>query len=77
MEALGILKKDSNSKWSSPNFIIPKSNGRVQMVSDFWKINTKLARNPFPIQNISGIIQELKIFQNETALNLNMWYYAI
>ena len=35
MEALGILEKDDISKWASPTFIIPKSNGTVQMVSDF------------------------------------------
>ena len=77
MEALGILKKDSNSQWASPTFIIPKSNGTVRMVSDFRKVNTKLVRKPYPIPKISGIMQELEGFQFATALDLNMGYYTI
>jgi len=77
MEALGILKKDSNSQWASPTFIIPKSNGTVRMVSDFRKVNTKLVRRPYPIPKISGIMQELEGFQFATALDLNMGYYTI
>ena len=47
------------------------------MVSYFWKINTKLVLKPFPIQKISGIMQELEGLQYSTALDLNMGYYTI
>ncbi|CAJ1955787.1 unnamed protein product [Cylindrotheca closterium] len=32
---IGILKKDTFSKWSAPSFIVPKANGQCRLVTDF------------------------------------------
>ena len=63
MVVLEILKKDLDSTWASPTFIIPKPNKTVRMVSDFRKVNSKLVRKPFPIPDIINIMQELEGFK--------------
>ena len=77
MVKLGILRKDSDSQWASPTFIIPKADNTVRSVSDFRKVNACLVRKPYPIPKISGIMQELEGFQFATALDLNMGYYTL
>ena len=47
------------------------------MISDFREVNNRLVRKPFPIPNISKVLQELDGFTFATALYLNMGYYTI
>ncbi len=46
-------------------------------MSDFWEVNKRLVRKPFPIPKISIVLQELEGFSFATALDLNMGYYTI
>ena len=40
------------SEWSSPSFIIPKTDESVRFLSDFRKLNAKIIRKPYPIPKI-------------------------
>jgi hypothetical protein len=44
------------------------------LFSDFWEVNKRLARKPFPIPKISMVLQELEVFSYAAALNLDIGY---
>jgi hypothetical protein len=46
-------------------------------LSNFWEVNTRLVRKPFPIPKTSMVLQEVERFSFATALHLNMGYYTI
>ncbi len=60
-----------------PSFIIPKKKRTVCFLSDFWGVNKRLVRTPFPIPKISMVLQEIEGFSFATALDLNMGHYTI
>jgi hypothetical protein len=60
-----------------PSFIVPKKNGTVPFLSNFWEVNKSLVRKPYPISKISALLQEIEDFTFATALDLNMGYYTI
>jgi hypothetical protein len=74
---LGVLERQPASEWALPSFIIPKKDKTVHFLSDFWEVNKRLVRKPFPIPKISTILQEIEGFSFTTALDLNMVYYTI
>jgi hypothetical protein len=74
---LGVLKRQPASEWASPSFIIPQKDTTVCFLSDFWEVNKRLVRKPFPIPPKSTVLQEIKGFSYATALDLNMGYYTI
>ncbi len=74
---LGVLERQSASEWALPSFIIPKKDKTVCFLSDFWEVNKRLVRKPFPIPKISTVLQEIEGFSYATALDLNMGYYTI
>jgi hypothetical protein len=74
---LGVLERQPASEWDSPLFIMPKKNKTVRFLSNFWEVNKRLLRQPFPIPEISMVLQELEGFTFATALDLNMGYYTI
>ncbi len=74
---LGVLEWQPASKWVLPSFIIPKKDRTVCFLSDFWEVNKRLVRKPFPIPKISMVLQEIEGFSFATALDLNMGYYTI
>ena len=65
------------SEWASLSFIIPKSDQTVRMISDLREVNKRLVRKPFPIPQISTVLQELEGLTFATALDLNIGYYTI
>ena len=65
------------SEWAAPSFIIPKKDHTVWFISDFREVNKQIVRKPFPIPQISAVLQELEGFTFATALDLNMGYYTI
>ncbi len=73
----GVMEFQPTSEWASPSFIIPKSDKTVRMISDFREVNKRLVRKPFPIPNISTVLQVLEGFTFATALDLNMGHYTI
>ncbi len=74
---LGVLEWQPSSDWAAPSFIRPKTNKTVCFITNFWEVNKRLVRKPFPIQKISTMLQELEGFTYATALDLNMGYYTI
>jgi hypothetical protein len=74
---LGVLERQPASEWASPSFIIPKKDRAVCFLSNFWEVNKRYVRKPFPIPKISTVLQELERFTFATALDLNMGYYTI
>jgi hypothetical protein len=73
----GGIREAVAPEWALPSFIIPKKDGTVCFLSDFWEVNKRLVRKPFLIPKISMVLQELEGFTFATALDLNMGYYTI
>ena len=46
LEEIGVLKRQTQSEWASPTFIIPKKQGTVRFISDFREVNKRIKRNP-------------------------------
>jgi hypothetical protein len=69
---LGVLERQPASEWAPPSFIISKKDRTVHFLSNFWEVNKRLVRKPFPIPKISMTLQELEGFTFATALDLNM-----
>jgi hypothetical protein len=74
---LGVLERQPASEWASPSFIILKKDKTVRFLSDFWEVNKRLVRKPFPIPKIGMVLQEIEGFSFATALYLNMGYFTI
>jgi hypothetical protein len=49
----------------------------VRFLRDFWGVNKRLVRKPFPIPKKNMVLQEIEGFSYATALDLNMGYYTI
>ena len=50
---LGVLKRQPESEWESPTFIIAKKKRTVRLISDFREVEKRIIRTPFPIPKIS------------------------
>jgi hypothetical protein len=74
---LGVLERQPALEWASPLFMIPKKNRTIRILSNFWEVNKRLTRKPFPIPKISMVLQELERFTFAMAVDLNMGYYTI
>jgi hypothetical protein len=72
-----MLEQQPASEWASPTFIIPKKNKTLRFLSNFWEVNKRLVRKPFPIPKISTVMQEIEGSSFAAALYLNMGYYTI
>jgi hypothetical protein len=68
---LGVVERQPASEWALPSFIIPKKDKTIRFLGDFWEVNKRLVRKPFPIPKISRVLQEIEGFSFETALDLN------
>ncbi len=74
---IGVLEWQPSSRWALPTFIIPKKDSTVRTISDFRGLNKNIVRKPYPIPQISTILQELEGVTYATAIDLNMSYYTI
>ncbi len=36
---LGVLERQQESEWALPSFIVPKKNGTIHFLSNFWEVN--------------------------------------
>ena len=43
---LGVLKRQPDSEWGSPMFIVPKKNEQVRFLTDFREANERIIRTP-------------------------------
>ncbi len=67
---LGVLEQQHYSEWALPLFIVPKKNNTVRFLSNFWGVNKRLIRKPFPIPKIRTVLQELEGFTLQQPLIL-------
>jgi len=74
---IGVMTRQSSSRWASPTFIIPKKDMTVRTITDFQELKKRIVRRPYPIPKISTTLQELEGFTYATALDLNMGCYTI
>jgi hypothetical protein len=74
---LGVLEWQPALEWASLSFTIPKKDRTVCFLSNFWEVDKRLIRKPFPIPKISTVLQELEGFTFAMALDLNICYYTI
>ncbi len=65
------------SEWASPLLITQEKNITMHFLSNFWEVNKRLIRKPFPIPKINTVLQEFKEFTFAMAPDLNMGYYTI
>ena len=49
----------------------------MRFITDYCRINQKLARMPYPLFRIVNTVQQLEVFHYVTALYINMGYYTI
>jgi hypothetical protein len=56
---IGVLEWQPSSRWASPTFKIPKKDSTVHTISNFRELNMCIVRKPYPIPNISIILQEI------------------
>ena len=77
LEAIGVLKKSSDSEWAAPMFVQPKKTGDVRVLVDFRRLNNMILRKPFPLPKIADLLQTLAGFTYATAIGLSMGYYHI
>ena len=71
------MKRESDSEWAFPSFIIAKKNGTVRFLTDFRKVNKMLVQKPWPLPKISTVLQELEKSMWASSLDLNIGYYHI
>ena len=57
----GVIKKvNEPTDWVSPAFFVPKSNGKLRMVTDFTYINKFIKRPVHPFPSSSDIMKTVK-----------------
>lgn len=69
--------RESNSKKTSPTFVILKKNGQIRMVTDFRILNSCTIKKSYPIPKIQDILIQLKNKKIFTSLDLEAGYYQI
>jgi transposase InsO family protein len=74
---IGVMEKNSDSKWAAPSFIQKKKTGDIRVLTDFRRLNAVLKRKPFPLPKISDLLYKLEGFKYATAIDLSMGYYHI
>ena len=74
---MGAPKQENHSEWVAPSFVIPKKDGRVRFINDFWQLDKPIQRKPCPIPNTQKMLSNLEGFQHTTSLNLGMGCHHI
>ena len=72
----GIIRK-SRSPWSSPALLIKKKNNTWRFCVDFRKMNKQTKRDPYPLQRIDDIFDNLSESRWFSLLDLKSGYWQI
>ena len=59
---IGVLAKCNDSECAAPTFIQSKKTGNVRVLTDFCILNKYIKRKPYPLPNISDLLQKLEGF---------------
>ena len=61
---LRVLEEVNDSEWGASSFVQPKPKTNcIRFLSNFWNLNRKLKRKPYPMPKIREIILNLEGFQ--------------
>jgi len=52
--------RESQSPFASPFFFIKKKDGKLQLVQDYWQLNSLTVKSQYPLPLISDVIDKLK-----------------
>ena len=74
---MGVLTPVQHSQYGTPIFIITNEGGTVRFITDYHRLEHKLAIKPNTLLKIGKNLQQLEGFQYVTALDINMGYYNI
>ena len=74
---IGVLTRVQHSQDGCAPFIIPKKEGTMRFITNYHRLNQKLARKPYPLPIIGKTMQQQEGFHYATSLDLNMGYYTI
>ena len=73
---LRLLEEANKSKWGAPSFAQPKAKtNREIILTEFKNLNRKFKYKPCPIPKIREMLLNLKGFQYDMSLDLNVVYY--
>jgi len=65
---------ESSSKYTLPCFFIPKKDGTLWLVQDYWKLNQHTIKDKTPLPLIAEVIDKLKEAKYFNKLDL-IWGY--
>ena len=67
----------SNSSWSSPCVLVPKSNGSVRFCTDYRKVNSVTKTDVFPIPRVDDCIDRVGNAKYLTKIDLLKGYWCV
>ena len=69
---IGVLNPVQQSQYGTPVFIIPKKEGTARFITEYHRLNQKLARKNYPLPLIGETMQQLEVFQYASALDIRL-----
>lgn len=73
---MDIIEK-SDSPWSSPVLMVPKSDGSFRFCVDFRKLNSVSEKNSYPLPLINSILDRLGNSRYLSTLDIKMAYHQV
>ncbi len=73
---IGVLQPQGTSKWSSPTFITPKKDGRINWVSDLRELDKVVRHQQYPLPYIQDILRKRTGYKFFTKIDILMQYYT-
>lgn len=76
MLELGVIER-SNSGWSSPVLMVPKSNNEYRLCIDYRKLNSVTEKCAYPLPYMNSILDRLGNARYLTSLDIKSAYWQI